>query len=153
MSEPCDRLYRRRSLSPNRARTEVGGLIHKQIMFFRRTNFPPNRVRRNGSDSVYRYGKFFRRPDPTPVVYATGRNGVYIRSNTGTVPSVCNKPVTGSHSLGSSHRLGRCCLWWTALPSHGIGSVSLILLLLLMVDSDDLNEVILLFQPTCIQSC
>ena len=30
--------------------------------------------------------------------------------------------------------------------------MSLILLLLLMVDSDDLNEVTLLFQPTCIQS-
>ena len=44
VSEPCDRLYRRRSLSPNRARTEVGGLIHKQIMLFRRTNFPPNSV-------------------------------------------------------------------------------------------------------------
>ena len=154
VSEPCDRLYRRRSLSPNRARTEVGGLIHKQIMLFRRTNFPPNRVRRSGSNSVYRYGKFFRRPDPTPVEYAAGRNGGYIRSNTGTVPSVCNEPVTGSQALGSSHRLGRCCLWWTALPSHGIGSasVSLILLLLLTVDSDDWNEVTLLFQPTCIQS-
>ena len=35
VSEPCDRLYRRRSLSPNRVRTEVGGLIHKQIMLFR----------------------------------------------------------------------------------------------------------------------
>ena len=52
VSEPCDRLYRRRSFSPNRARTEVGGLIHKQIMLFRRTNFLPNKVRRNGSDSV-----------------------------------------------------------------------------------------------------
>ena len=70
------------------------------------------------------------------------------------MPSVCKEPVTGSQALGSSHRLGRCCLWWTALPSHGIGSasVSLILLLLLTVDSDDLNEVTLLFQPICIQS-
>ena len=70
------------------------------------------------------------------------------------MPSVCNKPVTGSQALRSSHRLGRCCLWWTALPPHGIGSVSvsLIILLLLTVDSDDWNEVTLLFQPTCIQS-
>ena len=45
VSEPCDRLYRRWSWSPNRARTEVGGLIHKQIMLFRRTKFPPNKVR------------------------------------------------------------------------------------------------------------
>ena len=95
VSEPCDHLYRRRSLPPNRARTEVGGLIHKHITLFRRTT---------GSDSVYKYGKFFRRPDPTPVVYAAGRNGGYIRSNTGTVPSVCNEPVMGSHALGSSHR-------------------------------------------------
>ena len=26
------------------------------------------------------------------------------------MPSVYNEPVTGSQSLGSSHRLGRCCL-------------------------------------------
>ena len=45
VSELCDLLYCRRSLSPNRARTEVGGLIHKQIMLFsaertfRRTEF------------------------------------------------------------------------------------------------------------------
>ena len=60
----------------------------------------------------------------------------------------------GSQALGSSHRLGRCCLWWTALPSHGIGSaaVLLILLLLLMVDSDDSNVVTLLIQPPSMQS-
>ena len=131
-----------------------GGSVHKHITFFRQTNFPPNRVVAEVSDSVYKYGKFFRRPDPTPVVCAAGRNGGYIRSNIGTVPSVCNEPVTGSHALGSSHRLGRCCLWWTALPSHGIGSaaVSLILLLLLMVDSDVSNVVTPLFQPPSMQS-
>ena len=69
------------------------------------------------------------------------------------MPSVCNEPVTGSQALGSSHRLGRCCLWWTALPSHGIGSsaVSLILLFLLMMDSDDTNVVTLLIQPPSMQ--
>ena len=58
--------------------------------------------------------------------------------------------VRGLQALGSSHRLGRCCLWWAALPSHGIGSaeVTLILLLLLMVDSDDSNVV----QPPSMQS-
>ena len=154
VSELYDHLCRRRSLPPNRAITEVGGLVHKHITLFRPTNFPPNRVVAEVSDSVYKYGKFFRRPDPTPVVCAAGRNGGYIRSNIGTVPSVCNEPLTGSHALGSSHRLGQCCLWWTALPSHGIGSaaVSLILLLLLTVDSDDSNVVTLLFQPPSIQS-
>ena len=58
VAEPCDRLYRRRSLSPNRSRTEVGGLIRKQKMLFRGTNFPPNSVRRNGSDSYIGMGSF-----------------------------------------------------------------------------------------------
>ena len=70
------------------------------------------------------------------------------------MPSVCNKPVTGSHALGSPQRLERCCLWWAALPSHGIGSaeVTLILLLLVMVDSDDSNVVTLLIQLPSMQS-
>ena len=154
VSEPCNHSCRRRSLPPNTAVTEVGGLVHKHIALFRQTNFPPNRVVAEVNNSVYKYRKFFRRPDPTPVVCAAGRNGGYIRSNIGTVPSLCNAPVTGSQALGSSHRLGRCCLWWTALPSHGIGSVAvvLILLLLLMVDSDDLNLVTLLIQLPGTQS-
>ena len=123
-SEPCDHLCRRRSLPPNTAVTKVGGSVHKHITLFRQTNFPPNRVVAEVGGSVYKYRKFFRRPDPTPVVCAAGRNGGYIRSNTGTVPSVCNEPVTGSQALGSPHRLRRCCLWWTALPSHGTGSAA-----------------------------
>ena len=128
-SEPYDHLCRRRSLPPNRAVAEVGG-------------------------SVYKHRKFFRRPDPMPVVFAAGRNGGYIRSNIRTVPSVCNEPVTGSHALGSPQRFERCCLWWAALPSHGIGcaEVTLILLLILMVDSDDSNVVTLLIQPPSMQS-
>ena len=153
-SEPCNHSCRRRSLPPNTAVTEVGGLVHKHITLFRRTNIPPNRVVAEVSDSVYKYRKFFRRADPTLVVCTAWRNGGCIRSNIGTVPSVCNEPVTGSQALGSSHRLGRCCLWWTTLPSHGIGSaaVLLILLLLLMVDSDDSNVVTLLIQPPSMQS-
>ena len=67
----------------------------------------------------------------------------------GTVPSVCNEPVTGSQAHGSSHRLGRCDLLWSAIPSLGIGSATVLLILLhpLMVDSDDLNVVTLLFLP------
>ena len=128
-SEPYDHLCRRRSLPPNRAIAEVGGSVHKHITFFRRT-------------------------DPTPVVFAPGRNGDYIMSNIWTVLSVCNEPVTGSHVLGYSQILQRCCLWWTVLPSHGIGSaeVTLILLLLLMVDSNDSNVVTLLIQTPSMQS-
>ena len=128
-SEPYDHLCCRRMLPPNRAVSEDGGSVHKHITFFRRT-------------------------DPTPEVFAAGRNGGYIRSNIWTMPSVCNEPVTGSQALGSSQRLERCCLWWAALPSHGIGSaeVTLILLLLLMVDSDDSNVVTRLIQSPSMQS-
>ena len=128
-SEPNDHFCRRRSLPPNRAVAEVGGSVLKHMTFFRRT-------------------------DPTPEVFAAGRNSDYKRSNIWTVLSVCNEPVTGSHALGLSHKLGRCCLWWTVLPSHGIGSeeVTLILLLLLMVGSDDSNVVTLLIQAPSMQS-
>ena len=104
--------------------------------------------------SLYRYSKFVRRPDPTSEVCAAGRNGGYIRSNIGTVPSVCNEPVTGPQAHGSSHRLGRCDLVWSAIPSLGMGSATVLLILLhpLMVDSDELNVVTLLFLPPRMQS-
>ena len=72
----------------------------------------------------------------------------------GTVPSVCNEPVTGSQAHGSSHRLERCDLLWSAIPSLGMGSATVLLILLhpLMVDSDDLNVVTLLFLPPIMQS-
>ena len=89
-----DHSCRRRSLPPNTAVTKVGGLVHEHLTLFRRTKFPPNRF----VVSLYRYRKFVRRPDPTPEVCAAGRNSDYIRSNIGTVPSVCDEPVTG-HKL------------------------------------------------------
>ena len=82
-------------------------MVSKEILWRPNRVTKPNRVVAEVSDSVYKHRKFFRRPDPTPVVCAAGG---YIRSNIGSVPSVCNEPVTGSQSLGSSHRLGRCCL-------------------------------------------
>ena len=145
-----DHSCRRRSLPPNTAVTKVGELVHEHLALFRRTNFPPNRF----VVSLYRYRKFVHRPNPTPEVCAAGRNGGYIRSNIGTVPSVCNEPVTGSQAHGSSHRLGRCDLVWSAIPSLGMGSATVLLILLhpLMVDSDDLNVVTLLFLPPRMQS-
>ena len=145
-----DHPYRQWSLPPNTAATKVGGLVHEHLPLFRRTKFPPNR----SVVSLYRYRKFVRRPDPTPEVCAAGRNGGYIRSNRGTVPSVCNEPVTGSQAHGSSHRLGRCDLVWSAIPSFGMGSATVLLILLhpLMVDSDDLKVVTLLFLPPRMQS-
>ena len=59
------------------------------------------------------------------------------------------EPVTGSQAHGSSHRLGRCDLLWSAIPSLGIGSATVLLILLqpLMVDSDNSNVVTLLLLP------
>ena len=45
-----------------------------------RRRLPPNRVIAEVVGSVYKHRKFFRRPDPTPVDFATGRNGGYIRT-------------------------------------------------------------------------
>ena len=40
VSEPCDHLYRRRSLPPNRAGTEGGASVYEHIMLVRRTKMP-----------------------------------------------------------------------------------------------------------------
>ena len=146
-----DHTYRRRSLPPNTAGMKVGRLVHEHLPLVRRTKFPPNRF----VVSLHRHRKFVRRPDPTPEVCAAGRYGGYIKSNRGTVPSVCNEPVTGSQANGSSHRLGRCDLVWSAIPSLGMGgggaTVLLILLHPLMVDGDDSKIVTLLFLPPRMQ--
>ena len=40
-----------------------------------------------------------------------------------TEQSVCNRPVTGSHVFGSSHRLERCCLWRATVPRGDLRSL------------------------------
>ena len=101
------------------------GAVLQDDMIFRRTNWPPDE-------------------------FAAGRNGDYIWRDLWTGPSVCNQPVTGSLAFGSSQRLGRCCLWLAALPSHWIGSteVPLRLHLLLAVSSREPHKVALLSQLT-----
>ena len=42
--------------------------------------------------------------------FIAGRNGDYIWRDLWTEASVCNRPVTGSHGFGSSHRLEQCCM-------------------------------------------
>ena len=127
-------------------------VVELNDLLCRRLSFPPKKFVADGS--VQQDITIFRRTDCPPDDFAAGRIGDYIRRNLWTVPSVCNEPVTGSHAFGSSRRLGRCCLWWAALPSHGIGSaeVPLILLLLLAVGSDELHEVTLLNQPAGMKS-
>ena len=80
------------------------------------------------------------------------KRGVFTAAHTYT-EHICEYPPRGSRTLGSSQRLERCCLWWAALPPHGIGSEEVtLILLLLMVDSYDSNVVTLLIQPPSMQS-
>ena len=58
----------------------------------------------------------FRQTKLPPDEFSAGRNGDYIWRDLWSAPSVCNRPVTGSHGFGSSHRLEQCCLWLAALP-------------------------------------
>ena len=73
------------------------GTVELDDLIFRRTSFPPDEL-------------------------SAGRNGDYIWRDLWTGLSVCNRSVTGSLAFGSSHGLGRCCLWLAALPFRWIGS-------------------------------
>ena len=76
---------------------------------------------RNTAADVMKFAvMIFRRTKLSPDEFSTGRNGGYIWHDMGTEPSVCNRPVTGSHGFGSSHRLGQCCLWFAVLHVHRI---------------------------------
>ena len=65
----------------------------------------------------------FRHTNLPPDEFSAGRNGDYILRDLWTEPSVCNRPVTGSHSFGSSHRLERCCLWRATVPGGDLRSL------------------------------
>ena len=58
----------------------------------------------------------FRLTNLPPDEFSARRNGDYIWRDLWTEPSVCNRPVTGSHGFGSSHRLEQCCLWNAEAP-------------------------------------
>ena len=111
-------------------------------LYCRRLSSVSKKFAADACGSVQQDITIFRHTDWPPDDFAAGRNGDYIRHDLWTGPSVCNEPVTGSHVFGSSQRLGRCCLWWAALPSHEIGSaeVPLIPLLLLVVSGDEPHE-------------
>ena len=92
-----DLIFRRLSLSPEECaggRNTAANVREFAVMIFRHTKLPPEE-------------------------FSAGRNGDYIGNDLGTEPSVCNRPVTGSHVFGSSHRLERCCLWRATLPIRG----------------------------------
>ena len=88
--------------------------VEPNDLIFRRLSFPPEDVSA-GRDGNYGSPKI----DSTAVDYGTGD---YTWRDLCIGPSVCNRPVTGSHGFGSSQRLGRRCLWLAALPVCWIGS-------------------------------
>ena len=73
------------------------GVVGLDDLIFRRTSFPPHE-------------------------FSARRDGDYIWRDLWTGLLVCIRSVTGSLTLGSPHRLGRCCLWLAALPLRWNGS-------------------------------
>ena len=111
-------------------------------LIFHRTSFPPHELSA-GRDGIYTtacntvwgfphidsamadcgaVGLIFRHTSFPPGDLSTGRDGDYIWRDLWTGLSVCNRPVTGSPTFGSSHSLEQCCLWLAALPFRWIGS-------------------------------
>ena len=122
------------------------GAAELDDLIFRRTSFPPDKLSA-GSDRNYTehstlwgfphidsaavdYGAgavelddlIIRRMSFPPDELSAGRNGDYIWRDLWIGLSVCNRSVTGSLAFGSSHILGRCCLWLAALPFRWIRS-------------------------------
>ena len=85
------------------------GPVELDDMIFSRLSFPPEEFATGWDDMIFRHTNL------PPDEFSAGRNGDYIWRDLWTRPSVCNRPVTGSHGFGSFQRLGRCCLWLAAL--------------------------------------
>ena len=104
------------------------GAVEVDDLIFRRLSFPPEEFAAGWDTAAVACGAvklddmIFRHTNLPPDEFSAGRNGDYIWRDLWTGPSVCNRPVTGSHGFGSSQRLGRCCLWLAALPVRGKGS-------------------------------
>ena len=116
------------------------GAVELDDLIFHRLSLPPEEVSARrygnygslkidsaavdyGTGAVGLHNLIFRRTNLPPDEFFAGRNGDYIWRDLWTGPSVCNRPVTGSHGIGSSQRLGRRSLWLAALPFRWIGSV------------------------------
>ena len=118
--EMNDLIFRPLSLPPDDS--AVFGLDY---LIFRQRSFPPQEFAAGGNtaadacDAMKIVVMIFRLTNLLPDEFSAGRNGDYIWPDLWTEPSVCNRPVTGSHGFGSSHRLERCCLWRATLPVRG----------------------------------
>ena len=140
------------------------------MLDFRRTSFPPDEISagRDGIDTtdcntVWGFPHMnsaaadcgavdliFRRTNFPPDDLSAGRDGDYIWRDMWTGLSVFNRSVTRSLPFGSSHRLGRCCLWLAGLPFCLIGSAEVPMRhhLLLAVSRRESHEVTLSNQLT-----
>ena len=87
-------------------------------LIFRRLSFPSEEFAAGWNTAVDACHAM-KIGDLPPDEFSAGRNGDYIWRDLWTEPSVCNRPVTGSHGFGSSHRPERCCLWLAAFPVRG----------------------------------
>ena len=125
VSTGCDGKYG--SLQIDSAAAESGA-VELDDLIFRRLSFPPEEFAAGWDTAAAACGAvklddmIFRRTNLPPDEFSAGRNGHYIWRDLWTGPSVCNRPVTGSHGFGSSHRLEQCCLWLAALPFCWMGN-------------------------------
>ena len=137
-----DLTFRRAGFPPEEvpAGGDTCGVAMQNDLIFRHTSFPPDELSA-GRDGIYTTacntvwgfphmdsadcgaaGLIFRRTSFPLDDLSAGRDGDYIWRNLWTGLSVCNRPVTGWPTFGSSHRFKQCCLWLAALPFRWIGS-------------------------------
>ena len=98
--------------------------IELDDLTFRRPGFRPEEVPAGGDTcGVAMLNELiFCRTSFLPDDLSARRDGDYIWRDLWTGLSVCNRPVTGSPTFGSSYILEQCCLWLAALPLRWIGS-------------------------------
>ena len=89
------------------------GAVEMDDLIFRQLSFPPDEFAAGGDTAadacdVMKIGdRIFRRTNLPPDEFAAWQNDDYIWRDLWTEQSVYNRPVTGSHVFGSSHRLER----------------------------------------------
>ena len=125
-AEMNDLIFRRLSLPPEDD-TAAGDYDTSAVglddLIFRRLSFLPEEFAggvnpgADACDAMKIGDMIYRGTNLPPNEFSAGRNGDKW-CDLWTEPSVCNRPVTGSHGFGSSHRLEQCCLWFAALHFH-----------------------------------
>ena len=108
-----DLIFRQLSLPPDYDSDSVAydtGTVGLDDLIFCRLSLSPEECAggRNAAADAMKFAvMIFRRTKLPPDEFSARRNSDYIWHDLGTEPSVCNRPVTGSHGFGSSHILER----------------------------------------------